>query len=486
VTTSVAVSPAARMRSFLVRLERLALEHGIAVAGLVIIGIGAWGASVNARPFTSDNFQGLSLATASNPLDYFTAGFSNLPAYRPVTELSLWLQYRILGITPESYFIFNIAVWIGVAVALYALVYLLSGSVLASALAAAVLLLDPRALSAIFVIGDRATSFVALCGLVALMVAMKYRPDGRRARWVEGALVLLLVVGALSKEYGLAFFVAVGLVGLITRREARRQLILVVLAAAGIYAFMRFVVAGGPATTYCETMGIGQRVREACYGHVPKTLGVPAEVLNGWARIKQHGWNIGASFVGTFFPSLFTPDGALNYGSFGEFISNHAHSVVPGARPTGDFFTRFLAAGLAVVAWVRMPRQTLPLLGLIVANALLSLTIYRTRNQIAGVVGVYASAGVGLAILLPWLRSTVGRRAVLGAVLAIVAVWLGWQISLRSQDVAVEKKLVLQDTAASGGLCARVSPTVQKAGTLFNSPEIIEKLRSYYHMPPCP
>jgi hypothetical protein len=474
------------MRSFLVRLERLASIHGGAIAGIVIVGIGAWGASINARPFTGDNFQGLGFGTASNPLDFFSGGFGNLPAYRPITELSIWLQYQVLGIAPPTYFTFNIAAWIAVALALYLLVYQLSTSVLASALAAGVLLLDPRALSAIFVIGDRATSFVCVCGLAALIVAMKYRPDGRRARLVQCVLVALLVLAALSKEYGLAFFVAVGMVGLISRREARRQLIVVVLVAVAIYVFMRFVVAGGPATTYCETMGLGEKVREVCYGHVSKTVPTHAEVLNGWDRIGQHAWNVGTSFVGTFFPSLFTPDGALNYGSVGEFISGHAHSVVPGARPTGDFFSRFLAFGLALVAWVRLPRQTLPLLGLVIANALLSLAVYRPRNQVAGAVGFYASAGVGLALLLPWLQSTVVRRALLATALGIVTIWLGWQVSLRSQDVAVEKKLVLQDASASGNFCQGGPSGAQRGVPRSHDLEVVTKLREYYHLTLCP
>jgi hypothetical protein len=460
--------------------------HGAAVAGIVLVGIGAWGASVNGRPFSNDNVQALSLATSSNPFDYFTGGFSDLPAYRPLTELSLWLQYHVLGVNPPSYFVVNLAAWIAVALAVYVLVYLLSASVLASALAAGVLLLDPRALSAIFVIGDRATSFLCLCGLAALMIAMRYRPDGRHARLAEYAVVILLVLAALSKEYGLAFFAAVGLVGLVSRPEVRRQMIVAVVAAAVIYAFLRIVVAGNPSQTYCNTMGLGEQVRNVCYGHLPKVNAGPAVVLNGWDRIEQEAWNVGSSFVGTLFPSLFTPDGALNYGSFGNFITGHANSAVPGARPTGDFFSRFLATGLAVLAWVRLPRKTLPLLGLVIANALLSLTVYRARNQIAGAVGLYASAGVGLALLLPWFRSTVIRRAAFTAILAVVTIWLGWEISLRSQDVAVEKKMVLEETASGGLPCGSPQSEANKPGTLFTSAEAMGKLRRYYKLPPCP
>ncbi|MFN8451212.1 MAG: hypothetical protein U0521_22195 [Anaerolineae bacterium] len=52
---------------------------------------------------------------------------------------------------------------------------------------------------------------------------------------------------------------------------------------------------------------------------------------------------------------------------------------------------------LAVVGFLRAPRRTLPLLGLIFLNAVLNFVIYRERNQLLGILGLYGAAGIGLA-----------------------------------------------------------------------------------------
>jgi hypothetical protein len=57
---------------------------------------------------------------------------------------------------------------------------------------------------------------------------------------------------------------------------------------------------------------------------------------------------------------------------------------------------------LAAVAWVRMPRRTLALLALVASSAVLSFNLYRSRNQVFGMLGLYIAAGLGLAYLQSW------------------------------------------------------------------------------------
>jgi hypothetical protein len=174
--------------------------------------------------------------------------------------------------------------------------------------------------------------------------------------------------------------------------------------------------------------------------------------------VKQHVYNVAAGVVGIPFPSLFTYSGVMR---------PHAPArIVAGA----------VALGLALVGARRRPRVAIPLLGLWLANALLCFYIYRSRNQLIGAVGIYASAGIGLAELVPLLGRVRPSRyaAVAGAVLALA--WLGLNAS------AIRSKLdSIRRSELTGSPCAALLERPHDV-----SAEIVARLARRYRLPTAP
>ena len=108
-----------------------------------------------------------------------------------------------------------------------------------------------------------------------------------------------------------------------------------------------------------------------------------------------------------------------------------------------------VAALAAGAAWKR-PRFGLPLLALVVLNALLNFVLYRTRNQLIGFAAIYSAAAIGLQWLWLHVQPRVGRWAPLagGAAAALVLVWLAQQAVLRPRTVQS-----FQEVAAKSNPC---------------------------------
>jgi hypothetical protein len=178
-------------------------------------------------------------------------------------------------------------------------------------------------------------------------------------------------------------------------------LVLVAVIAVGIYGLLRLLLVGGAVEPYCNEMGFFGSIRRVCYA----SLG-PAE------RLLQQIYNVVATFLGIFLVGVF--------GIFGNV------SITPRL-----LVGALLWFSLAVLGWAVMPRRTVALLALVLVTAALSVMLYRARNQTIGIMGVYATAGVGLAYLLERAREGGLRRAVsVGVVLLAVGVTLTHALEL--------------------------------------------------------
>lgn len=376
------------------RAHRRLVAHAVLVVLLAMVGVAIFGVTHRTPPFDMDNLIGLSLGEVHTPASILSAeSTTTIPSFRPFSRLAIWAQYQLVGTASGSYFAVNAAVWFGVAVAVYAMVHLLVGSFVLAFLAGVFVLSDWRAQEALFWVGERQSSlavFLGTLGLVGGYVVVR-RPLGTsRRRSLEAvAIGLLLLAAALSKEYGLAFAGGVAALGIfhLPRREAR-DLVVVGFSALVGYVALRLALAGGAfASDYCDD----------AVGYFGRHL---TEVCSEDRTVLLAGYLAFATFIGTFFPMLFEDQGLLLPASAPDFRI----ALLP-------LFMSGVLTVLAVIGWVRIPRKTLPLLAVIVGNAVLSFFIYRTRNQLAGGVALYASAAVGSCIvfraLVPRLASAV-------------------------------------------------------------------------------
>jgi hypothetical protein len=392
----------------------------VVVGAMALLAVVLLSKVVEAPAYDADNLFSLSqgpLVDSRGGLpSLLTEPFGHLPAYRPVPIFSLWLQYKLAGLAPESYFVVNIVLVVAMCVALYAVVYRITGSWAAACGAAFALLVDARGRTLTGTIVERDTALACVLGLLAL-VAVLAHPVRARPRLVAAAIFFLLLLAALSKEYGLAFSAAVFVAALLNRSVRSRPVVIAALGAVLAYAALRWVVAGGTTGGYCEDMGYFDQLRSVCFGH---KAGGRAVLLTGGAQLAQHAYNIAAAFVGTFLPFLFTVNGSL---TTSVSVPLAVWSIIVG--------------GLATVAWVRIPRAALPFLALIVANSFLSVALYRDRNLVVAVVGLYGAAALGAVQAGQWLRSRdirLGRIGIAAAAAGLV-LWIAFQGSDRVNTI---------------------------------------------------
>jgi hypothetical protein len=412
-------------------LDRLLGRHGLVLGGIVLVAAGVLGDAIFVHPLTPDNLEAMSVGPLHhNPWDYFSgaAHTAHRPFYRPVAELTLWVQNHVLGLDPHTYFGVNIALWVLCAWALYAYVHAATESRVLAAAAALATLLDGRAILATLWILERQSTIAFLCGFCALLLVLV---PLRRLQLVV-SIGLLVLVAALAKEYGLAFVVAVPLLAWLRRLREWPWVAAAGSSALALYVILRFGVAGGASGRFCDEMGYFRSTRTVCYSQQAS-----------FDHFKQKLWNAVASLVGTYVPPLFDP--------FGTLVTPSARSLVVPA----------IVIAAAIAGYVTRPRWTLPLLALVVLNALLNFVTFRTRNQLIGIGACYAAAAIGF----QWLAAQVPRRyatAALTAGAALIVGWLSLQAVLRPRTVQSFEQVSAASSAcdAQRQLPEEISPYV--------------------------
>jgi hypothetical protein len=380
-------------------------RHGYFLLTLFVLGFGVYNLYLSMKPLDFDNVYALHMAARTGFLSMLRGtrfGYLNQPYYRPVADFTIILQYRLFGLVTGSYFFVNLLIWIACALGTYGLVAFRSKSRLSAAVAAAVLLVDPRASEALYWIEERQSSMCVLFGLGALLLAMM--PAWRtRPRLRGAAIFILLLASFLSKEYGLAFAGAVLLIGAMWKDRGWRSLIAIAFLAVASYGAIRLLTGNTDYTGYCQTVGFFQQERDVCYSNLD---------LGG--RLQQNAYNVGASIVGTLLPGLFSDIGQIDV-RLSQVLVADAPLLL-----------------LALFGLAKGPRRSIPLLGLVLMNAILNFVLYRGRNQLVGMLGLYATAGTGLAYLLRAVASP--RHSLLRwCVLLALTTILAWQTARATQ-----------------------------------------------------
>ena len=427
-------------------LERLLGRHGLVFGAIALVAAGVFGNALFVHPLDPDNLVALSVGPLHHPWDYFSGAAHTVyrPFYRPTAELTLWVQYHVLGLQPHSYFAVNIGLWVACAWVLYGYVYVATGSRAFGAAAALATMLDGRAILATLWILERQSSIAFLLGFACLLSVLV--PGGRR-RLLWGAIFVVLLVAALSKEYALAFAVAVPLFAYLRRLRDWPAFAAAGVTSVAAYAVFRFGIAGGAAGRFCDQMGeVRTGPRTICYSDYAS-----------FDNFGQKVWNAVASLVGTYLPPLFDPFGTL---------------VTPSAR---GLVVPAIVTAASVIAYVKRPRWALPLLALVVLNAGLNFVLFRTRNQLIGLGAAYASAAIGLQWAYVQAAPRLGRWATTAAAggAALVIGWLALQAVLRPRTVQT-----FQQTAAVSDAC-----DAARRFTKEIDPSVVRRLKERYALP---
>ncbi len=339
----------------------------------------------NILPFDGDNFYALLWSDRTTLSEVYRVDPAIYPEWRPLAYLSVWGQYRLTGLdTMVPYFVVNLLLLVACAWLVHDIVLRWTASPVGAWSAASLAMTDQRVVSAMTWIIERQSSMACLLGLAACRWAADPRRAGRSPVALVG-LVALLVLAPLSKEYGVAFavgFVAYGWA------MGRRDLIVPGGVAVALYTVLRLMLVSGATRQYCETMGYFFESRVVCLaGPAPGILG-------------QLVYNVAATLIGSIVPGLFTADGVI---------------AVSGFRLSVGVFS----ATLAVIGWWRGPHPVRLSLAVLIAVSLLSVMLYRDRNQFLSVFVVAIALGSGVSWVchtVPWMKP-----ALVGALALVLA-----------------------------------------------------------------
>ena len=374
---------------------------------LAAIAYVAYGAALHIHPLDGDNMIALSIADHAKPR-FLTDDFvTYVPGYRPLAYLTLWAQYQQLGHGTVQLFAFNLAAVVAAALATYAIVVVASGARLLALLPATAVLLDERTVFSQIWLGERQSTLACAFGAAAFALALPAL-QGPLSRPRLAAIAVLVLAASSCKEYGIAFAAGVVVLALLGTRQRRMALAAAAIVPVVVYLVARAALAGISLAGYCETMGLpGKGTRNVCY-----------DDLGFGERLTQQGWNVVATFAGTFVAPLFDGAGSPQSGvAFSKL-------VIPLAT---------LALAIAGMWW--RPRVVLALLAVIAVNSVMNLALYRTRNQLAGTLALYAAAGIGFVALARAVASRPGARVLTGAAAAAIVAWLVVQGVHRSDFV---------------------------------------------------
>jgi len=361
-------------KAVIARGPRLRPVVGVASFGVLLaLTYFVYGRALDILPFSSDNLYILSWVDRSPASALLRVDPDVYPEWRPLAYLTVWFQYRWSGVDqPQAYFTVNLLLWAACGWLIYRIVVRVVGSAAAGLCAAAVIVSDPRAASALTWIVERQTSMACLFGLWALLVAIG---SGEREIGPFGCIGIcaLLVASALSKEYGLAFAAAIAGCSL---WERRLHVTAAAIAAMVLYAGVRIGFAGGAIATFCEDMGFFFSMRMVCY-----------DGFNG-RILAQTAYNIAALGVDVMFPGVLNGDGQI--------------SLARRLLATGVVWT-----GVAVYGWLKGPKEARVTALVLGANAALGFMLFRNRNHLVALCALGVSLGIGLAIVNSTLRARV-------------------------------------------------------------------------------
>ncbi len=357
-------------------------KHGFALGSLLLVASGTFSYYLDIRPFAPDDLLWLSFGTISSPVSLLTGSVVEwVPAFRPVSTLSIWLQYQLVGIEPITYYLFNIVVLLCCTIFLYFIVFIFTQSRLSSFIAALFMLVDIRVATSLYWINDRQNSLAVLFGAAAILLFL-YSAKSKMSISTAFWIVLLLFLSASSKEYGLAFAGSLIFFTLLLYNQHWKSTLLIVLSVLVIYFGLRFGVARNDLSLeYCEEE----------VGYRDKTVSICYSDYSISDRLKFYTWNSGSTFIGTFLPNFYSV-----VGQWKELEVVPGYDVFPkNPISSGELLFMILTVGLVGMSFYKFPRISLSLLSIIFFNSILSFLLFRYRNHFVGLVGLYGLFGIG-------------------------------------------------------------------------------------------
>ena len=185
--------------------------QGISVALITLATAAVYWPALRSR-FVLDDFFLYAIALhTGNPLSLFL--HSHFPGsffYRPLGMSLWWLSAALFGNAPRPHYVLNLALHIGVALALWRVLVVCTQARLPALLCALAFALQPIAIGTSLWLADRFDLLAALFVLLAVAASWNYANGGRRTALI--ATFVFASLAALTKEIGFSAFVPIVLI----------------------------------------------------------------------------------------------------------------------------------------------------------------------------------------------------------------------------------------------------------------------------------
>lgn len=312
--------------------------------------------------------------------------------YRPMMATLLRFEYLVFGFNPPAFFTVNLVLLGVVALLMYDIVFRITGEMLPAMLGTLFFVTEWQIVQTLYVIGEVQVTLAGIFGLWALWLVWfgkgKYKPI---------AVFILLLASALSKEFGLAFSLAVLITAIYKRKSGWKTFVAVTLGAVLGFILLRFLVVSTP-------------ISGKAY----------SSILN---MLKWVFYNISSGFLYTFF-NLFRPasDGDLPTLDTLRFPAPEAWLMT---------FLQIIPIIILFILGLRSKENrkfTIPLLFLLLGNSILFFWNYAFRFHFLGKIAMYMVAGFGISyIYKKWANvpKLLNSLILLFMYLSVILLWRG-------------------------------------------------------------
>jgi hypothetical protein len=368
---------------------------------LIFTGYAFYNPALRFVPVDFDDLVLLSSAkNVSNPLAFFIQdwGFGNY-GYRPLHSISLWLGYRIFGVSTGPNQAINLALHILVILMLYALVIRLQPNRLLGFLFTLLGLVSLYTVSPATWVSDRPTLFVAFFLLVSLNYLVRLEKNDKPNPLLLAGISILALM---SKESGLIVsLVTIAVIYFQFEKSSQNKrtmagMLFILLA----YMLFRFLIFGSRAGTYDESGYLfGLRYYQS------------SSVLTGTEAIIAKIENVIKNSLAIFLP-LFDGQGKLSMiGTLSNSVILIVTTLILSILAFSRKLTLFQKIGLIII----------------LLNAIIHFQVFRYRTLYLGQVGFViflaasplfsesrsvrsAVAAMAAALLLFWSMNIIGEN----------------------------------------------------------------------------
>lgn len=181
----------------------------------------------------------ISSFNSENLKTIFSSSFDN--HYHPITLLSLSLDYQIGGLTPVTFRITNIILYICISLFVFFFVRKLTGNFFASAFVSLFFAFHPFNVESVLWLSERKNLLFVFFLFPALTSYLNYTDSGRYKYLLLSSLFFLLSL--LSKSQGLPFIGLIFILDIYRKRKIKFSLItekIPILIAGGLFLYLTF------------------------------------------------------------------------------------------------------------------------------------------------------------------------------------------------------------------------------------------------------